>query len=73
MYKTLDDGEENFKISKRNNRLCDVLLRERFVIDTDADWGGDPSQRKSTSRYAFFLNDCAISWGSHEVARNSLV
>ena len=69
----MDDGEENFEISKRINILCAVLLRERFVIDTDADWGGDPGQRKSTSRYVFFLNDCAISWGSHGVARNSLV
>ena len=31
---------------------------------TDADWGGNPNQRKSTSGYAFFLNDCTISWCS---------
>ena len=31
---------------------------------TNADWGGDPNQCKSTFGYAFLLNDCAISWGS---------
>ena len=31
---------------------------------TDADWGSDPDQRKSTFGYAFLLNDYAISWGS---------
>ena len=30
----------------------------------DADWGGDLDKRKSTSWYAFLLNDCAISWSS---------
>ena len=29
----MDDSEENFEIAKRNNRLCVVLLRERFAID----------------------------------------
>ena len=31
---------------------------------TDADWGGDLDQHKSTSTYAFLLNDCTISWSS---------
>ena len=30
----------------------------------DADWGGDLDQHKSTSTYAFLLNDCTISWSS---------
>ena len=28
---------------------------------TDADWGGNLDQRKSTFGYAFLLNNCAIS------------
>ena len=40
----------------------------RLIGYTDADWGGNPDQRKSISGYAFLLNDC-----THGVARNSLV
>ena len=36
----------------------------RLIGYTYVDWGGDPDQHKSTSGYAFLLNDCAISWGS---------
>ena len=35
-----------------------------LVRYTDADWGGDLDQLKSTSGYAFLLNDCTISWSS---------
>ena len=31
---------------------------------TDADWGGDLDERKSTSWYVFLLNNGAISWSS---------
>ena len=30
----------------------------------DANWGDDLDQCKSTSEYAFLLNDCAIAWSS---------
>ena len=35
-----------------------------MIAYTDANWEGDLDQHKSTSRYMFLLNDCAISWGS---------
>ena len=43
--------------------LCYQGRDLRLIGYTDADWGDNPNQRKSTSRYAFLLNDCAISWG----------
>ena len=36
----------------------------RLVGYTDADWGGDIDERKSTSSYAFLLSRGAISWSS---------
>jgi len=31
---------------------------------TDADWGGDMDERKSTSEYVFLLNNGVISWSN---------
>ena len=31
---------------------------------TDADWGGDLDEKKSTSGFTFLLNNCAISWSN---------
>ena len=39
---------------------------------TDADWGGDLDERKSTSRLAFLLNNGAISWSSKKQSCISL-
>ena len=36
----------------------------RLIGYFDADWGGDIDQSKSTSGYAFLLNDSAILWSS---------
>ena len=36
----------------------------RLIGYTDADWGGDLDERKSTSGYAFLLSKGAISWSS---------
>ena len=44
--------------------LCYKWRDLRLIGYTDANWGGDPDQRKSTSGYVFLLNDGAISWGS---------
>ena len=44
--------------------LCYQGRDFRLIGYMDVDWGDDPNQRKSTSGYAFLLNDCAISWGS---------
>ena len=45
---------------------CLVYQRSelRLVGYSDADWGGDLDQRKSTSSYVFLLNKGAISWCS---------
>ena len=36
----------------------------RLIGYSDADWGGDVDQCKSTWGYAFLLNDSAILWSS---------
>ena len=36
----------------------------RLIGYSDADWGGNIDQSKSTSGYAFLLNDSAILWSS---------
>jgi transposase InsO family protein len=68
-----DPGQAHWKAVKRILRylkgtagysLCyqggDMQLRGY----TDADWGGDLDERKSTSGYVFLLNNGAISWSS---------
>ena len=39
---------------------------------TYVDWVSDLDQHKSTSRYAFLLNNCAISWTSKKQSCISL-
>ena len=47
-----------------NYVLCYQGKDLRLIGYMDADWVGDPDQCKSTFRYAFLLNECAISWCS---------
>ena len=50
--------------------ISDYMLRYQGKKDlrlrgySDVDWGGDIDQSKSTSGYAFLLNDGAILWSS---------
>ena len=44
--------------------LCYQDKSLRLEGYNDADWGGDLDERKSTSGYAFLLNNGAISWSS---------
>ena len=45
--------------------LCYQGKKDLRLIDySDADWGGDINQSKSTSGYAFLLNDSVILWSS---------
>jgi hypothetical protein len=44
--------------------LCYQGLDLRLVGYSDADWGGNIDERKSTSGYVFLLNNGAITWSS---------
>ena len=48
-----------------NYMLCYQGKNDLLLIGySDTDWGGDIDQSKSTSRYAFLLNDSFILWSS---------
>ena len=66
-------GREHWKAVKRILRylkgtmdycLCYQGSNLRLIGYSDADWGGDLDQRKSTSGYTFLLNKGTISWSS---------
>ena len=46
--------------------LCYQAFNLCLVGYSDADWGGDLDQLKSTSGYAFLLNNGAMSWSSQK-------
>jgi hypothetical protein len=35
-----------------------------MVVYTDSDWGGDSTDRKSTTGYVVKINGCTVSWGT---------
>jgi hypothetical protein len=35
-----------------------------LLVYSDADWAGDPTDRRSTTGYCFLLSDSLISWRS---------
>ena len=47
-----------------NYILCYQGLDLCMISYSDADWGSDLDERKSTSEYAFLLNNGAITWSS---------
>ena len=66
-------GQEHWKAVKRILRylkgtmgysLCYQGTDLHLKGYTDADWGGDLDERKSTSGFVFLLNNGAISWSS---------
>ena len=44
--------------------LCYQGSDLRMIGYSDADWGSDLDERKSTTGYAFLLNNSAITWSS---------
>ena len=52
--------------------LCYQGKDLRLVGYTNVDWGGNLDRRKSTSGYAFLLNDYSISWSSKKQSCISL-
>ncbi|XP_070011328.1 secreted RxLR effector protein 161-like [Nicotiana tabacum] len=68
-----DPGQQHWKAVKRILRylkgtidysLCYQGTDLQLKSYTDADWGGDLDERKSTSGYTFLLNNGAVSWSS---------
>ncbi|XP_059455086.1 LEAF RUST 10 DISEASE-RESISTANCE LOCUS RECEPTOR-LIKE PROTEIN KINASE-like 2.1 [Corylus avellana] len=50
-------GTANYVLCYQGSNLC-------LVGYSDADWGSDLDERKSTSGYAFLVNNGAITWNS---------
>lgn len=49
--------ELNLVFSKNNSDI-------KLIGYADADWGGDQTDRKSTTGYIFFVNECLVSWST---------
>ena len=67
----MDSLEANLKISKRYNQYWYTIQYKQDGSDkcvgySDADWAGDPSDRKSTSGYIFVFSGGPISWSSNK-------
>ena len=56
-------GTTNIGILYKQDR-SDKCVGDKCVGYSDANWAGDPSDRKSTSGYIFMFSDGPISWSS---------
>ena len=63
----LDSGQENFQIPQGTTHLGLLYNRsndQSLVGYSDADWGGDVDNYRSTTSYIFQIGGVAVSWKS---------
>ncbi|OMO52435.1 reverse transcriptase [Corchorus capsularis] len=69
--KTSDEQKQMARVPY-SSAVGSLISNLNLIGYTDADWGGDLDERKSTSGYAFLLNGGAITWSSKKQSCNAL-